>query len=66
MSFGPYARFGTITKEVRDVKLTYEPSEMVGTRRRGINGAKHQGSVVNIDEPRRAAERDVTWFRGAR
>jgi hypothetical protein len=38
MSFGPYARFGAIINEFRDAKLTYEPSEMVGTRRRGIMG----------------------------
>jgi transposase-like protein/IS1 family transposase len=38
LAFGPYARFGTITKEYRNAKMIYTPSEMVGTVRRGIRG----------------------------
>jgi len=38
LAFGPYVRFGTIRKEYRNARMIYTPSEMVGTRRRGIRG----------------------------
>jgi IS1 family transposase len=38
LAFGPYCRFGTIVKEYRNAKIVYQPSEMVGTRRRGRRG----------------------------
>lgn len=40
VAFGPYARFGTITKEYRNRQIpgNYAPGEMVGTRRTGIRG----------------------------
>lgn len=40
LAFGPYVRYGTITKEYRNAKIVYTPSEMVGTRRTGIRGIK--------------------------
>lgn len=38
MAFGPYAKYGVIIKDYRNAKMTYEPSEMVGTIRTGIRG----------------------------
>jgi transposase-like protein/IS1 family transposase len=38
LAFGPYARFGTIQKEYRNATMIYTPSEMVGTKRTGIQG----------------------------
>jgi IS1 family transposase len=38
LAFGPYVKFGVIIKEYRNAKLIYTPSEMVGTKRKGING----------------------------
>jgi IS1 family transposase/transposase-like protein len=38
LAFGPYVKFGTIRKEYRNATIIYTPSEMVGTRRRGIRG----------------------------
>lgn len=38
LAFGPYAKYGTIIKEYRNVKMDYTPSEMVGTKRTGIRG----------------------------
>ena len=40
MFFGPYARFGTIIKEYRNSNIVYQPSEIVGSKRR---------AVVNLD-----------------
>ena len=40
LAFGPYAKFGTITKDYRNASLPYTPSEMVGTKRRGIAGIR--------------------------
>src|SRR5262249_48150175 len=36
LAFGPYVKFGTIIKEYRNAKLAYDPSEMVGTKRKSI------------------------------
>lgn len=38
LAFGPYAKYGVIIKEYRNVKMDYTPSEMVGTQRRGVRG----------------------------
>ena len=38
LAFGPFARFGTIIKEYKNATMTYTPSEMVGTKRRGVQG----------------------------
>ena len=38
LAFGPYAKFGTIIKEYRNASMDYTPSEMVGTKRTGIQG----------------------------
>jgi transposase-like protein/IS1 family transposase len=38
LAFGPYVKYGTIRKEYRNASMIYTPSEMVGTRRRGIRG----------------------------
>lgn len=38
LAFGPYAKFGTITKEYRNASIIYTPSEMVGTKRTGRRG----------------------------
>jgi transposase-like protein/IS1 family transposase len=38
LAFGPYVKFGTIQKEYRNAKMTYTPSEIVGTKRNGIQG----------------------------
>ena len=36
LAFGPYAKYGQIIKEYRNANIVYQPSEMVGTERRGI------------------------------
>ncbi|HTM55985.1 MAG TPA: hypothetical protein VL175_18300 [Pirellulales bacterium] len=38
LAFGPYVRYGVCTKEFRNAKMIYTPSEMVGTKRKGIRG----------------------------
>jgi IS1 family transposase len=38
LAFGPFAKFGTIIKEYKNATMAYTPSEMVGTKRRGIQG----------------------------
>jgi len=38
LAFGPYAKYGVIIKEYRNASMIYTPSEMVGTKRTGING----------------------------
>jgi hypothetical protein len=42
LAFGPYVKFGTIQKEYRNAKMIYTPSEMVGTKRTGIQGIGDQ------------------------
>jgi IS1 family transposase len=37
-AFGPYAKFGTIVKDYRNATMPYTPSEIVGTKRRGVYG----------------------------
>ncbi|HWB14583.1 MAG TPA: hypothetical protein VG826_35490 [Pirellulales bacterium] len=36
MFLGPYARFGTIVKEFRNSNIVYQPSEIVGSKRRAV------------------------------
>ena len=44
--FGPYARYGTIVKDYRNSKIVYEPSEIVGTKRRAVfNMAGRERSI---------------------
>lgn len=38
LAFGPYVRYGVIIKDFRNAKMIYTPSEMVGTKRKGIRG----------------------------
>jgi transposase-like protein/IS1 family transposase len=38
LAFGPYVKFGTIIKEYRNANMIYTPSEMTGTKRKGIRG----------------------------
>ena len=40
MTFGPYAKFGTIIKEYKNANMPYTPSEMFGTERRGVYGMR--------------------------
>lgn len=42
LAFGPYAKFGTIIKEYKNAVMNYTPSEMVGTKRRGVFGIGEQ------------------------
>lgn len=36
LAFGPYAKFGTIIKEYKNAGMAYDPSEMIGTKRRAV------------------------------
>ncbi|HEY2841912.1 MAG TPA: hypothetical protein VGJ26_22325 [Pirellulales bacterium] len=38
LAFGPYVKYGVIIKEYRNANTIYTPSEMVGTKRTGIQG----------------------------
>lgn len=38
LAFGPYVKYGQITKEYRNANIVYQPSEMVGTKRTGRRG----------------------------
>jgi IS1 family transposase len=38
LAFGPYAKYGVIIKEYRNANMTYEPSEIVGTKRKIVKG----------------------------
>jgi IS1 family transposase len=40
LAFGPFADHGVIIKEYKNAKMTYSPSEMVGTKRKSIRGLK--------------------------
>ena len=40
LAFGPYVKFGTIVKDYRNAVIPYTPSEMVGTKRRGVYGIR--------------------------
>jgi hypothetical protein len=40
LAFGPFADHGVIIKVFRNAKITYTPSEMVGSERRSIRGLK--------------------------
>lgn len=40
LAFGPYVKYGLIIKQYRSAKMIYTPSEMVGTKRRGIRGIR--------------------------
>lgn len=37
LAFGPYVKYGQIVKDYRNAVMPYTPSEMVGTKRKGIN-----------------------------
>jgi IS1 family transposase len=41
LAFGTVARYGIIIKQYRNAKMQYDPSEMVGTKRRPIRGYVH-------------------------
>lgn len=47
LAFGGHAKFGTIIKDYRNATLPYTPSEMVGTKRRGVFGI-NEGEVRTI------------------
>ena len=38
MAFGPYVKYGVIVKNYRNATMPYTPSEIVGTKRRGVFG----------------------------
>jgi len=38
LAFGPYVKYGTIIKDFRNASMIYTPSEMVGSKRKGIQG----------------------------
>lgn len=40
LAFGPYVKYGTIVKDFGNAILPYTPSEIVGTRRRGVYGTE--------------------------
>jgi IS1 family transposase len=44
-AFGPYAKFGTIVKDYRNAVMPYTPSEIVGTRRRGVQGIDDESTI---------------------
>jgi IS1 family transposase/transposase-like protein len=44
LAFGPYVKFGTIIKEYKNARMIYTPSEMVGTKRRGIRNIDGRNS----------------------
>jgi len=47
LAFGPYVKFGTIVKDYRNASLPYTPSEMVGTKRRGVYGIEeHEENTI--------------------
>jgi IS1 family transposase len=41
LAFGPYAKYGTIIKEYRNDGMQYDPSEMVGTKRKSLRGVEN-------------------------
>ena len=38
LAFGPYVKYGQIIKEYHNAGMDYTPGEMVGTRRKGVQG----------------------------
>lgn len=36
LAFGAHVKFGTLVKKYRNAKMQYDPSEMTGTKRKGI------------------------------
>ncbi len=38
LAFGPYAKYGVCIKDYRNASMIYTPSEIVGTKRKGIKG----------------------------
>src|SRR3954470_14085092 len=38
LAFGQYVKYGKIIKQYRNATMDYTPSEMIGTKRRGIFG----------------------------
>ena len=45
LAFGPYAKFGVIIKDYRNAKMTYQPSEMVGAKRKMVKGEFDERSI---------------------
>ena len=62
LAFGPYVKFGTISKEYRNATMIYTPSEMVGHQAQGPAEHKRAGSPHDMHQPRRAAERHAAAF----
>lgn len=51
LAFGVYAKYGQIRKVYRNAKMIYTPSDMIGTKRKGIRGIlPHE--VRDMHEPR--------------
>jgi IS1 family transposase len=47
LAFGGHAKFGTIIKEYKNATMAYTPSEMVGTKKKGIVGIdKFQSKTI--------------------
>ena len=61
-AFGPYVKFGTIIKEYRNARIVYTPSEMVGTKRKGIKGIDRAGAAHDMHLARRTLERHPAAF----
>ena len=38
LAFGPYVQYGVLIKDYRNANMQYDPSEIVGTKRRSIKG----------------------------
>ena len=47
LAFGPYVKYGKIVKDYKNANMIYTPSEMVGTKRTGINNidSKQERSI---------------------
>lgn len=43
LAFGPYVKYGTIIKDYKNANMIYTPSEMVGTKRTGIQNIGESG-----------------------
>lgn len=55
LAFGPYVKFGTIVKDYKNANMPYTPSEMVGTKRRGVYGIEeHEARTICTSHVERA------------
>ena len=52
LAFGPYVKYGTIIKDYRNANMIYTPSEMVGTKRTGIQGIGDRQAADDMHQPR--------------